>query len=345
MTARETTDAALAAERADADFIIAELERDLDAAREARDTAQQRLLEVSGDLMELRVTLSERDLQIAALEARIRELENPTPVAVPLIGRSVSKYDHGALAKADLLRCYSFGAVFDDVRTAEAKRVYLSDEPLNPSPARLRTELQSLLSAFPGLEIVWLPENEITANNLTSSQVAAYRTKSEGHAAVTEEFATVRAGINITQYGVRVGRHAAVMEACAPHLEIVTSSVYNPGRNKRNAQGQPAPVYDDPDYLEEIIDVCVEYDVLVFGAGEFGTPVMPGQPGLRGDYLVSCVMKMDAYCTEVGVEFDGAAVWDSWKGEDPVNPDNRLLNDNALGAASTASRLKYALTP
>lgn len=263
---------------------------------------------------------------------------DPTPdPARPLllVGRSSSNYDHGPLKNADVLRVYNFGAVDGEMAASPRTKVLLlSDDPGNPQGATLEGRLRGVLSKYVGLDlIVWLPENEVTARSHSTASAQAYVAKTKAAREVTDKIDKAITSINVTTYGVKVDRHKPLFDAgVAQYLEAITSSCYNPGRDKS------PPVWDSFTYLDKVLDLLVEYEIDDFGVGEFGNPVDPRDPNKRPDYDGDFLEYIDAGCTRRGKRFRWASYWDSWKNEDPSNPDNRLQNDNPRTAQAIINR-------
>lgn len=279
------------------------------------------------------VTVTDRSGNVSAPASATWTTASPT--TQPLIGRSSSNHDHGAITAAPLVRCYRFGEVASQIAQAGATHFYLSDEPGVTTATQLRNELDDLFDQYPNLTVDWMPENEITAwNNPSQATINAYIAKSEAHANVVADYPNVRMSVNLTAYGVRQNRHLG-LAPIADHLDSAISSCYNPGRT------DSPPTWDAYSfYMDPILDCLVSWGVPVFGVGEFGNPIMPGQPTRRPTYAAGFLKYVRGACQQRGLTFHGASWWDNQKSG---GPDNKLLNDNALGAGSTATAWKNAL--
>jgi hypothetical protein len=248
----------------------------------------------------------------------------------PLLGRSSSNNDHGPLTQCSLVRDYQFGAVDADLAESGASALFLSDEGGVSTAAQLDSKLAALFVKHPTTVVYYSPENEVTANDLTAAQAAAYIEKTRTMRIICNKYPNAYMAINLTAYGVRQGRHLQ-LQPCAQYLEAITASCYNPGRS------DTPPTWDAyPDYLDPLLDVARDWGRLPFGCGEFGNPISPTDPNKRPSYGAGMVRYLRDGCAARGVVFLGASWWDNQKAG---GPNNRLSADNPL----TAQAWKTAL--
>lgn len=245
----------------------------------------------------------------------------PTGIALP--GRSASSNDHGPLTQCDIVRVYNFGAVDGELSTSGATALMVSDEGGVQTASALDRALGSLSAKHPDTLVWYMPDNEITAAQLTQSQANAHTAKLASMRPVVDKYPNARLSIDITAYGVRQGRHN-ILEPCKQYLHGLVSSCYNPGRDRS------PPVWDPyPGYLDPVLDVVTAWGLPAFGCGEFGNPVDPRDPGKRPAYAKGAVQFMQDGCDARGLDFVGFCWWDNQKSG---GPNNRLSADNPLTA-------------
>lgn len=306
------TDAALEAERAYTGSLVESL------------TSQH-----AGDAQ----TISELQAAYATLEQQFDDYrqthpdENPEPpTQTVLAGCSASDWNHGPMTAArNVARIFSFGQVDAEIAMSpklETGVLLLSDDRAALTPAQLETRLRALLQAHPGVRVVWFPENEVTArSSISASDARNIVAKSAAHRVVTDKFDRVVNSIDLTSYGVKVGKHVPLTAAgIADTIEVLASSCYNPGRDSR------PPVWDDYGYLDVVLDVAVDWGVPEFWVGEWGNPVDPRDPSKRPQWNADFVAYVFAGCNARGVRLGGVSYWDQWKSGAPN--DNRLQADN-----------------
>lgn len=248
----------------------------------------------------------------------------PAVTGTPLVGRSTSSDDPGPLLRCDLGRCYKFVSVDGFLTQSGAKMLFLSDDPAGLSVSQLDAKLDTMFTRHPDLEVIWLPANEITGSGApTGAAATAYINKTKAQRAATDHYPQCRMGVNLTAFGVRSGRHLPIA-GVAEFLEVITASLYNPGRGNLPPKWDPYPEYVDP-----VLDVVEDWGHLPFGSGECGSPISPTDPTKRPAYFAGFFRYSRDECARRGIPYLGGSYWNAQK---DGGPDNRLLNDNPLTA-------------
>lgn len=275
------------------------------------------------------------DAQTSAAAIREKAESIAPETGGALLGCSMSRWDHKS-PQIYLARCYSREDVTDAV-TNYGARVLLYNVATMASASTCRTECQWAMNTYgPGKGtvelVVMMRGNEIDlAIGTNQSSIDQWcNTADEAQAAIGEVEGCLH-GINLTGNGIRNTGNAAKFKPSAPFVDVFVANTYPPGRK------QNPPLYNPyPDFIDECIEIAVDWGVPAWAVGEWGIPIHPNDASKRPDYVAGGARYMRDKCAELGLVFIGASYWDSVKLKnnvpDPNEPDNRFQTDGSQTA-------------
>lgn len=300
------------------------------------------------NLDNLDASLTDAETAIDAAQdaaSAMRELvDTVEPESRGLLGVSMSKWDHKT-STTPIARAYNR----DDARLANDMQasVLLYNVGQTASASSIQAECQWLMDNYgPGRgsvqAVIMHKGNEVDRDDHLGSNPDGI---SKWIAAADEVQAACHAvpgcyhGINVTGWGIRGTGNAAKFKDAAPYLDVFTPNLYPPGRSD-----SPVVFTPYPDFIDECLDMAVDWGIGTLACGEWGIPVHPSNPDKRPEYVAGGGRYMADGCEARGLVFLGASYWDSVKlknGQpDPAAPDNRFQNDGTRTSSAWYSALK-----
>lgn len=245
------------------------------------------------------------------------------------MGRSSSDWNHGTLTQCDAVRLFRAGAVDSEMSLASPQVINLTDEPGITTASQLDNALVSIFSRYPDVLVRWAHKNEVTSDTL---DIDAYAQTVAQMRQVCDQYPNASMGIDLTAWGIRSGA-ADRFKVCAPSLEFVASSCYNPGRFDSPPSWDPYSLYLDP-----FLDLAQDWGVTEVDCWEFGNPIDPFNSATRPNYARGMARYLRDGATARGMQLMTCCWWDNMK-QEAGSPDDRLQSDNPL----TSDAWKFAM--